>query len=155
MASLNKVTLIGNLGQDPELRYMPDGTPVASLSIATTEKFKDKNGESKENTSWHRVLFFGRQAEVCRDYLKKGSSVYIEGALRYRKYQDKETGADCYVTEIRASKLVMLSTKSTSTDGTSQDQAHNGETPTPPGRKDATFTADSDVDVDLEEDIPF
>lgn len=153
MASLNKVTLIGNLGQDPELRYMPDGTPVASLSIATTEKFKDKNGESKENTSWHRVLFFSRQAEVCRDYLKKGSSVYIEGALRYRKYQDKETGADCYVTEIRASKLVMLSTKST--DGASQDQAHNGETPTPPVRKDATFTADSDVDVDLEEDIPF
>jgi single-strand DNA-binding protein len=111
MASLNKVMLIGNLGKDPEMRYLPSGEAVANFSVATTDKFKDKNGDMQEVTEWHRVSFFGRVAEVCGQYLKKGSPVYIEGSIRTRKWQDKE-GQDRYTTEIRGDRMQMLGGKS-------------------------------------------
>lgn len=107
MASVNKVILIGNLGRDPEVRYLPSGDAVANLNIATTEKWKDKGGQMQEQTEWHRVAFFGRQAEICGEYLRKGSSVYIEGRLQTRKYTDKE-GIERYATDIRGDRMQML-----------------------------------------------
>ena len=111
MASLNKATLIGNLGKDPEVRYTPSGEAVANLTIATSESWKDKQtGEKKEQVEWHRVSFFGKLAEVCGQYLKKGSSVYVEGSIHTRKWTDKD-GQDRYTTEIRGEKMVMLGAK--------------------------------------------
>src|SRR5918911_1190928 len=108
MASVNKAILIGNLGADPETRFLPSGEAVCNIRIATTEKWKDRaSGEMKEATEWHRVSLFGRQAEVAGEYLKKGSPVYIEGSLRTRKWQDKE-GKDQYTTEIRADRMQLL-----------------------------------------------
>lgn len=108
MASVNKVILIGNLGKDPETRYMPSGEALTSFSIATSETWKDKtSGEKKEATEWHRISTFGKLAEICGEYLRKGSQVYIEGSLRTRKWQDKE-GQDRYTTEIRADQMRML-----------------------------------------------
>lgn len=107
-ASVNKAIIIGNLGRDPELRYMQDGSAVASLTIATTDKWKDKaTGETKEQTEWHRVSLFGRLAEIAKEYLVKGSSVYIEGSIRTRKYTDKD-GIERYTTGIRGDELKML-----------------------------------------------
>jgi len=110
MASVNKVILIGNLGRDPEIRYMPSGDAVANLRIATTDKFKDKSGEPQEVTEWHSVAFFGKQAEICGQYLKKGSQIYVEGSLRTRKWQDKD-GNDRYTTEIRGDRMQMLGSR--------------------------------------------
>ena len=107
MASVNKVILIGNLGRDPEVRYLPSGDAVANFSIATTEKWKDKNGEMQEQTEWHRIAFFGRQAEICGEYLRKGSSVYVEGRLQTRKWTDKD-GNERTTTEIRGDRMQML-----------------------------------------------
>ena len=107
MASVNKVILVGNLGRDPEMRYLPSGDAVANLAIATTDKYKDKTGQMVEQTEWHRVSFFGRTAEVCGQYLKKGSQVYVEGSIRTRKYTDKE-GVEKYATEIRGDRMQML-----------------------------------------------
>jgi single-strand DNA-binding protein len=107
MASVNRVILIGNLGRDPEVRYLPSGDAVANFSIATTEKWKDKNGEMQEQTEWHRISFFGRQAEICGEYLRKGSSVYIEGRLQTRKWTDKD-GNERTTTEIRGDRMQML-----------------------------------------------
>jgi len=108
MASVNKVILIGNLGADPEMRFLPSGESVCNLRMATTEKWKDKaTGDMKEATEWHRISLFGRQAEIAGEYLKKGSSAYIEGSLRTRKWQDKE-GRDQYTTEIRADRIQLL-----------------------------------------------
>ncbi|MBN4079016.1 single-stranded DNA-binding protein [Beggiatoa alba] len=105
---INKVILIGNLGQDPEVKYMPNGGAVTNVTIATSESWKDKNtGEQKENTEWHRVVFFRRLAEIAGEYLKKGSKVYIEGKLQTRKWQDKD-GNDRYTTEIIANEMQML-----------------------------------------------
>jgi len=107
--SLNKVQLIGNLGRDPEIKYMPSGDAIANVAIATSYKSKDKNtGEAKEVTEWHRVSFFGRLAEIVGQYLKKGSSIYVEGRLQTRKYQ--KDGVDHYATEIVAEQMQMLST---------------------------------------------
>lgn len=107
MASLNKVMLIGNLGREPEIRYMPNGDAVANVALATAESWKDKNGEKQEKTEWHRVIFFGRQAEIAGEYLKKGSSIYIEGRLQTRKWNDKD-GNERYTTEIVADRMQML-----------------------------------------------
>lgn len=108
MASVNLAILIGNLGHDPELKYMPNGDAVCNISIATTETWKDKtSGEQKEATEWHRVTFFRRLAEVAGQYLKKGSQVYIEGRIKTRKWQDKD-GVDRYTTEIHANEMKML-----------------------------------------------
>ena len=107
MASVNKVILIGNLGADPETRYLPSGDAVTNIRIATTENWKDKSGDKQEHTEWHRISFFGRLAEVAGEYLKKGSPVYIEGRIRTRKWQDKE-GQDKYSTEIVADRMQLL-----------------------------------------------
>ena len=110
--TVNKVILVGGLGKDPEVRYTADGSVVATLSIATSETYKDKtSGERKTNTEWHRVTLFGKIAEIAEKWLKKGSSVYIEGKLKTRKWQDKE-GNDKYTTEINADTLKMLGGKS-------------------------------------------
>jgi single-strand DNA-binding protein len=112
MASVNKVILVGNLGADPETRYLPSGDAVANIRLATTDRFKDKtSGEMKELTEWHRVSFFGRLAEIVNEYLKKGSSVYIEGRIRTRKYTD-QAGVEKYATEIVAEQMQMLGGRS-------------------------------------------
>jgi single-strand DNA-binding protein len=110
MASINKVIIIGNLGRDPETRYMPDGAAITNISVATTDKWKDKNGEMQEKTEWHRVAFFGKLAEIAGEYLKKGSQVYVEGRLQTRKWQDKD-GQDKYSTEIVANQMQMLGSR--------------------------------------------
>ena len=115
MASLNKVLLIGNLGKDPEVRYTTSGTAVASFSLATSEKFKNKGGEWEERTEWHNVTLWDRLAEIAGEYLGKGKTVYIEGRLQTRKWQDKE-GKDRYTTEIVGEKMQMLSKKDTGRD---------------------------------------
>jgi single-strand DNA-binding protein len=112
MASVNKVIVVGNLGRDPETRYMPDGAAITNVSVATSFQWTDKaSGEKKEETEWHRVVFRGKLAEVAGEYLKKGSQVYVEGRLRTRKWQDKE-GKDRYTTEIVVNEMTMLGGKS-------------------------------------------
>jgi single-strand DNA-binding protein len=107
MASVNKAILIGNLGKDPELRYTPSGQAVASFSIATTEKWKDKDGQLQERTDWHNIVVWGRQAEIANEYLKKGRPVYIEGRIQTRSYDDKD-GNRRYITEIVARRMQFL-----------------------------------------------
>ncbi|MGO3743933.1 MAG: single-stranded DNA-binding protein [Alcaligenes aquatilis] len=112
MASLNRVTLLGNLGKDPEMRYTADGAAVCNVSIATTSQWKDKaSGERREETEWHRVVFYGRLADVVGEYLRKGRTVFVEGRLKTRKWQDSETGADRYSTEIIADQMQMLGSR--------------------------------------------
>lgn len=109
MASVNKVILVGNLGRDPEVRYSPDGAAICNISLATTAVWRDRaSGERREETEWHRVVFFNRLAEIAGEYLRKGRSVYVEGRLKTRKWQDKETGADRYSTDIIAEQMQML-----------------------------------------------
>lgn len=109
MRGVNKAILVGNLGKDPEVRYMPSGGAVANVTIATSEQWKDKEtGEKKDRTEWHSVVFYNRLAEIAGEYLRKGSQVYVEGSLRTRKWQDKNTGQDRYTTEIIASEMQML-----------------------------------------------
>ncbi len=111
MASVNKVTIVGNLGRDPEMRAFPSGDQLANVTIATTDKWKDKQtGEMKEATEWHRVVFNGRLAEIVGQYLRKGSQVYVEGSLRTRKWTDKD-GIEKYTTEIRADQMQMLGSR--------------------------------------------
>ena len=111
MASVNKVIIVGNLGRDPETRSFPNGDQVANVTIATTDRYKDKtSGEMKEITEWHRVSFFGRLAEIAGQYLRKGSQVYVEGSLRTRKWTDKD-GIEKYSTEIRADSMQMLGSR--------------------------------------------
>jgi single-strand DNA-binding protein len=109
MASVNKVILIGNLGKDPDVRYMPSGRAVANVTIATNESWKDRNtGEKQERTEWHNVVFYSPLAEIVGQYLRKGSSVFVEGRLQTRKWQDKTSGQDRYTTEIIANEMKML-----------------------------------------------
>ncbi len=111
MASLNKVQIIGNLGRDPEVRYTPNGNAVCNVSVATTRQWKNKDsGERQEETEWHRVVFYDRLAEIAGEYLKKGRSVYVEGRLKTRKWQDKE-GKDQYTTEVIATEMQMLGSR--------------------------------------------
>lgn len=113
MASLNKVQIIGNLGRDPEMRSFPSGDQVANVTIATTDRWRDKNsGEQKEATEWHRVVFHGKLAETVGQYLRKGSQVYVEGSLKTRKWTDQASGQERYATEIRADSMQMLGGKS-------------------------------------------
>ncbi len=110
MASVNKVILIGNLGKDPEVRYMPSGDAIANINIATTESYKDREGVKQERTEWHRVVFFGKLAEIVGQYLKKGRPVYVEGRIQTKKWQDKN-GQDRYTTEIIATDMKMLGSR--------------------------------------------
>jgi single-strand DNA-binding protein len=156
MASVNKVILIGNLGRDPEVRYLPSGDAVANITIATTETWKDKGGEKQEQTEWHRVAMFGKTAEIAGEYLKKGSQVYIEGKLQTRKWTDKE-GQERYTTEIRADRMQMLGSRS----GGSERMAPPDEDAPPrststaaPAKKAAGAGKGGGFD-DIEDDIPF
>lgn len=148
MASLNKVQIIGNLGRDPETRYMPSGDAMTTLAIATSETWKDKNtGEKKDAVEWHRVTAFGKLAEIMGQYLKKGSKVYIEGSLRSRKYTDKD-GVEKYATDIRADNMIMLDGKQ---DGQSQAPSAPAPRQAAPAQQQRTAPDFSDMD----ENIPF
>lgn len=152
---INKVILIGNLGQDPETKYMPSGSAVTNLRIATSESFKDKEtGERQERTEWHSVVMFDKLAEISAEYLKKGSQVYIEGRLRTRKWQDKE-GKDRYTTEIRADEMQMLGGR-----GGAGMGGGAGEAPARPaaargGARPAPAPAGGGEPADFDDDIPF
>jgi single-strand DNA-binding protein len=150
MASVNKVIVVGNLGRDPEIRYMPDGTALANVSVATTFAWNDKaSGEKKEETEWHRINFRGRLAEIAGEYLKKGSQVYVEGRLRTRKWQDKE-GQDRYTTEIVAERMQMLGSRS----GMGSGETRDTREPPPEGEvKQVKKPAGQFQDMD--DDIPF
>ena len=156
MASVNKVIIVGNLGRDPETRYLPSGEAVTNISVATTETWKDKtSGEKKEATEWHRVAFFGKLAEISGEYLKKGSQVYVEGRLRTRKYQDKETGKDRFSTEIIGDRMQMLGSRAGA--GEPRGETH-GESRAEPGAKGEAKPAGKKPAGkfdDMEDDIPF
>lgn len=160
MASVNKVTLIGNLGRDPEMRYLPSGEAVASFSVATTETWKDKQGAKQERTDWHRIEFIGRTAEVCGEYLKKGMPVYIEGRIQYDKWTDKE-GVEKTMTKIRGDRMQMLGSKGGGGGGgsdTSYDDG-GGSAPAPapraaPAGAPSGGAKKSKLD-DFDDDIPF
>ncbi|WP_148318126.1 single-stranded DNA-binding protein [Achromobacter xylosoxidans] len=127
MPSVNKVILVGNLGRNPDIRYSPDGAAVCSMSIATTSTWKDRaSGERREETEWHRVVMYNRLAEIAGEYLRKGRSVYIEGRLKTRKWQDKDTGSDRYSTEIIADQLQMLGGRDGQADGGHAADAPDG-----------------------------
>ncbi len=148
MASVNKVIVVGNLGKDPETRFMPDGKAVCSFSVATTDTWKDKaTGEKKEATEWHRISSFGRLAEICGEYLKKGSQVYVEGKLRTRKWQDKE-GQDRYTTEIIADAMQMLGSRSGMGGGESRETREpSAQGESRPAKKPAGQFQDMDDDI--------
>ncbi len=140
---INKVILIGNLGRDPEVNYMPNGQAVANVTIATSENWKDKNtGEQQERTEWHRVVFFRRLAEIAGEYLKKGSKIYVEGRLQTKKWQDNN-GQDRYTTEIIANELQMLDSRS----GTGDAYAYqpNQDSHDPPAQPQGGDFDDSDI----------
>jgi len=157
MASVNKVILIGNLGRDPEVRYLPSGDAVANFSVATTEKWKDKSGEMQEQTEWHRISFFGRQAEICGEYLRKGSSVYIEGRLQTRKWTDKD-GNERTTTEVRGDRMQMLGGRGGGTaEMREPDYAAAEGSSAPAAKKPAAAGSakkSSGFD-DMDDDIPF
>ena len=153
MASVNKVILVGNLGKDPESRFLPDGGAVCNFSIATTDKWKDKSGEQQERTEWHRVSTFAKLAEICGEYLKKGSQVYVEGRLQTRKWQDKE-GKDRYTTEIVADRMQMLGSRGGGSESMGQPRSApapaEGGAAKPAAKKGGGASFD-----DMDDDIPF
>jgi single-strand DNA-binding protein len=151
MASVNKVILIGNLGRDPETRYMPSGDAITNISVATTFQWKDKTtGEKKEETEWHRVAFFGRQAEIAGQYLKKGSPVYIEGRLRTRKWQDKD-GHDRYTTEVIATDMRLLGSREGLGEAPPRESAPPSSDAAAQPKKPPSASGFGDMD----DDIPF
>ncbi|MCF6337569.1 MAG: single-stranded DNA-binding protein [Gammaproteobacteria bacterium] len=154
---INKVILIGNLGQDPEVKYMPNGGAVTNVTIATSESWKDKStGEQKEKTEWHRVVFFQRLAEIVGEYLKKGSKVYIEGKLQTRKWQD-QSGNDRYTTEIVANEMQMLDSRGGGSGGGgnfNQSPPNQSSGAAPQQQPAATAPAGGGMG-DFDDDIPF
>ena len=164
MASVNKVIIVGNIGRDPEVRYMPSGDAIANIAVATSYKSKDKNtGEQKEHTEWHRIAFFGRLAEIAAQYLKKGASVYVEGRLQTRKYTDKD-GVEKYATDIVAETMQMLGGRQGMGGDSGMDeggydappqrqQAAPRQAPPPPPARPAPKPAPNFSDMD--DDIPF
>lgn len=142
--SVNKVIVVGNVGKDPEVRYMPSGDAVTNISVATTDRYKDKqSGETKENTEWHRISLFGKLAEIVGQYIKKGSQVYIEGRLRTRKWTDT-SGVEKYSTEIVAERLQMLGGKPSGGAEAPEGYSKTQQAPTPEGGLGA-----------MDDDIPF
>ena len=169
MASVNKVIIVGNLGKDPEMRSFPNGDQIANVTIATTDKWKDKQtGEAKEATEWHRVAFGGRLAEIVGQYLRKGSQVYVEGSLRTRKWTNKD-GVDQYTTEIRADQMQMLGSRQGMGGPSGDDESGGGggsgggySRPAPASRpaaqapRQAAAPAKSSSGFDdMDDDIPF
>lgn len=165
MASVNKVILVGNLGRDPEVRYSPEGAAICNLSLATSSQWKDKaTGERREETEWHRVVMYNRLAEIAGEYLRKGRPVYIEGRLKTRKWQDKDTGADRYSTEIVADQMQMLGGRENEGGGNESrmsPQRSNQHRTSRPGalgpqqRKPADNGYASANLADMDDDIPF
>lgn len=168
MASVNKVIIVGNLGRDPETRYMPSGYAMTSIAVATTDSWKDKTtGEKKEQTEWHRISFFGKLAEIAGQYLKKGSQVYIEGSLRTRKYTYKD-GVEKYSTEIKADTMQMLGSRQGMGGGGGGMDDGGGYSSAPPARQNANAGAAAGSGgcnrpaarpapnfSDMDDDIPF
>lgn len=160
MASVNKVILVGNLGRDPEVRYNPDGGAITNVSIATTDRWKDKaSGEMKEATEWHRVVFFNRLAEIAGEYLKKGRPVYVEGRLRTRKWTDKD-GNEKYTTEIVADQMQMLGSREGGGGGGGDFDDGGGASRAPressgrPASRPSAKEPTSNI-ADMDDDIPF
>ena len=156
MASVNKVILIGNLGRDPETRYTTGGDAVTNLNIATSEVWKDKAGEKQEKTEWHRVVLFGRQAEIAGEYLKKGRSVYIEGRLQTRKYTDKD-GVEKYATEVVGDRMQLLGSREGTGAGDTEFSGGGGrrEGGAPAGGSKPAAAAKKPATDDFDDDIPF
>ncbi|HSD36873.1 MAG TPA: single-stranded DNA-binding protein [Rhodocyclaceae bacterium] len=164
MASVNKVILVGNLGKDPETRYAPSGDAFCTITVATTDSWKDKaTGEKKEATEWHRVVFNGRLAEIAGQYLKKGRPVYIEGSLRTRKWTNKE-GVEQYTTEIRADQMQMLGSRDEAGGGgarggddynQSRSEAPQQRSAPPARREPAPAPSSNAFGGDFDDDIPF
>lgn len=148
MAGVNKVILFGHLGRDPEMRYLPDGTAVANMTIATSESYKDRDGNRQERTEWHRVALFARTAEVAGEYLRKGSQAYIEGRLRTRKWTDKD-GQDRYTTEIIGDRMQLLGGRRSDGEPSGAMYEHQGA---PAGGGGSSLTPMDDLD---EDEIPF
>lgn len=167
MASVNKVILVGNLGRDPEIRYLPSGEPVANVTLATSSRYKSKTGEMVEETEWHRVTFFGKLAEIVGQYLKKGRSIYVEGRIKTRKYTDKD-GIEKYATDIIANEMQMLGSREGMGEPAGDDGGYDSAprraapaarpapAPAPAQRPAATpaTKASSGFD-DMDDDIPF
>lgn len=159
---INKVILIGNLGRDPEVRYMPSGQAAANATLATSESWKDKQtGEQQERTEWHNLVFFGRLAEIAGEYLRKGSKIYAEGRLQTRKWQDKNTGTDRYTTEIIVNEMQMLDSRGAGAAGAmnapDERDAESHEA-TPPRRESgqpARTPPSASAKPDFDDDIPF
>ncbi|MDH4400778.1 MAG: single-stranded DNA-binding protein [Burkholderiaceae bacterium] len=160
MASVNKVILMGNLGRDPEVRYSPDGAAVCNVSIATTSSWKDKNsGERREETEWHRVVFYNRLAEIAGEYLKKGRPVYVEGRIKTRKWQNKE-GVDQFTTEVVADNMQLLGGRDGGDGGSSGGNEGGSSAPRPAARaqqaaRPAAPAAGGANLSDMDDDIPF
>ena len=165
---VNKVIIVGNLGKDPEVRYMPSGGAIANVTIATSDSWKDKNtGESQERTEWHRVVFFNRLGEIAGQYLRKGSKVYVEGRLQTRKWQD-QSGQDRYTTEIVANEMQMLDSRSSGGSSTGFDQtaepppSYGGSPQSDPAPVPTAASTPASgggqkpaLDNDFDDDIPF
>jgi single-strand DNA-binding protein len=154
MSSLNKVMLIGRLGQDPEVRYTQSNTAVATLNLATNERYRDSNGEYQDRTEWHRVVAWGRTAEVCQQYLTKGSLIYIEGPLQTREWEDNQ-GQKRYTTEVKALQMTMLDSRGGNGGGM-------GSAPSTPASNAASSAPSSESGVnktvnldDIDDDLPF
>ena len=157
MASVNKVILIGNLGRDPETRYSPDGAAITNVTIATSDRWKDKaSGEMREATEWHRVVFFGRLAEIAGEYLKKGRPVYVEGKLRTRKWTDKD-GNERYTTEIVADVMQMLGSREGAGGGDFDESGAGAPARAPAGREGGGRAPSKPAAniADMDDDIPF
>lgn len=172
MASVNKVILVGHLGRDPEVRYSPDGAAICNVSIATSSQWKDKaSGERRQETEWHRVVFYNRLAEVAGEYLRKGRQVYVEGRLKTRKWQDKETGEDRYSTEVVVDQMQMLGGRD-STGGAGDSQPSPADQGDAPDQKESAYARESGASsrrrrppapqqpapqspLDMDDDIPF
>ncbi len=152
---VNKVILIGNLGADPDVRYMPNGSAVANVTVATSTVWRDKqSGELVERTEWHRVVFFSRLAEIVGEYLRKGSKIYIEGSLRTRKWQDKTTGVDRFTTEIVANEMQMLDSR-TGTHGRGEGLSQGGEFSQDHDAIPEFNQGGEDHGANFDDDIPF
>ena len=148
MASVNKVIIVGNLGRDPEIKVFPSGDQVANVTLATTDKWRDKQtGETKEHTEWHRLVFNGRLAEIAGQYLRKGSQIYVEGSIRTRKWTDQQSGQDRYSTEIRVDQMQMLGGKQ---DGAASQAPAKSAKPAQSEPQSGGFGF-----VDMDDDIPY
>jgi len=153
MASLNKAMIIGNLGADPEVRYTQSNTALATFNVATTERYKDSNGDLKENTEWHRIVCWGRLAELAQQYLRKGSPVYIEGSIQTRQWEDKD-GQKRYTTEIKAFAMQLLGSRQDSGMDSPQSSGYQRTAPAAPASGKSGVVVNDDFD-NMDDDLPF